>query len=65
MDARTPLISFHELDRRQRPASRPLPHKRKEEASTRTCWASTLNRKLWNKRAALGLGALWKIRLER
>src|SRR5260221_5936898 len=32
----------------------------KAQASIRTCWASTLNRKLWNKRAALGLGALWK-----
>ena len=35
----------------------------KEEASTRICWASTLNRKLWSKRAALGLGALWKMPL--
>jgi hypothetical protein len=35
-------------------------NERKAKASTRTCCASTLNRKLWNKRAVLGLGALWK-----
>ena len=30
---------------------------------TRSCCASALNRKLWNKRAALGFGALWKTAL--